>query len=279
MKRIVFIFLGLVLINSCRKPNPNVNVLLESKTYIHLSHTRTSENPMLDNLIENMNFSSYDMIWLGGDLAYHTSADIETMNHIDSIFHVGQETTLWSIGNHDYTSLPLIQEYTNRPAYYAYNQNELTFVVLDTQDDLSSISGEQKDFFLSVADTIENSTHLIILHHKLIWMFGDEFLEPMIPDVANGGLGDCFYCINPNNFYTEIYPTLVDIQNQGIEVICIGGDVGFNTKEFQYTTPEDIQFLASGISWGDNQNNKALIFHHNLVDKTLDWEFKRLLDL
>jgi hypothetical protein len=256
-----------------------VTPLSISKEYLHISHTRTDKNPHLDSIVESADYNKYDMLLLGGDLAISTSINEKAISHVDSIFNLGNPNTLWSLGNHDYKNLVRVKEYTKRAPYYSYNKNGITFIVLDTQDSLSNIVGEQKKFFNSVIDTIQQSSHLIVLHHKLIWMYGNSQLEPRINKEANGNLGDCFYCTNPNNFYSDIYPKLLKIKQKGIEVICLGGDIGFKTKEFDYTTPEGIHFLASGIEHGDNKTNKALLFKHNVLTKHLEWEFIPLTNL
>jgi len=273
-------FISLIyLISSCKKsetPSPKVDPT--RKNYIHVSHTRTAANPYMDSVIESIDYQKFDMVWLGGDLAYLTSQDDETMSHIDSILDLGSFNTLWSLGNHDYSDLDRIQSFTNRPLYYSYNNDGITYIVLDTQDSLSNVVGFQKELFDYVVDTISKSSHLVIIHHKLIWMYNNPDLEPQIDSIPNGGFGDCFYCINPNNFYTDLYPKLVEVKRRGIEVICIGGDIGFNTKEFQYTTKEGIHLLASGIATG-SIGNKALIFNHDITNKRLIWEYKLISEL
>ena len=276
------LILLVVLISSCKKEEvviiqPPV-IIPEIHNYLHISHTRTNSNPDMDSIAEGIDYSNYDMLWLGGDLAHLTSNDDETMWHVDSIFDIGNTNTLWALGNHDYSDLDRIQTFTNRSPYFAYNKNGITFIILDTQDSLSNIIGLQKELFDSVVDTIQDSSHLIVLHHKLIWMYDNPVLESQIPSVSNGELGDCFYCINPNNFYSDIYPKLLAVMQQGIEVICIGGDIGFNTNEFEYLTPEGIHFLASGIHAGYS-GNKALLFNHDITNKLLTWEFKLIADL
>jgi len=246
--------------------------------YLHLSHTRTDSNPYMDSLVEKVDFNKFDMLWLGGDLAQSTSADNNTMTHIDSIFDVRNTKTLWTLGNHDYKDLNRVKQFTNRPSYYSINHNRITLVVLDTQDSLSNIISAQKEFLIGVLDTIQESTHLILLHHKLIWMYDNSYLESQISSIPNGGLGSCFYCINPNNFNSQIYPKLVDIKKKGIEVICIGGDIGVKAKEFEYLTPEGIYFLASGIN-SNKKNNKALLFSHDITNASLTWDFKLITDL
>jgi len=246
--------------------------------YLHLAHTRTAANPSMDQVAESIDYSFYDMLWLGGDMALSSSLDDVTMEHLDSILDLGNDQTLWALGNHDYADLDRIQAYTHRPPYYAYYRDKITFLVLDTQDSLSNITGQQRELFDRVTDTLQTTTHLVLLHHKLFWMYGNDDLQPYINTIPNGGFGDCFYCINPNNFYSDLYPVLLEIEAKGIEVICVAGDIGFHANEFEYTTPEGVQFLASGINAG-HVNNQALVFKHDVINDSLYWEFTLLSDL
>ncbi len=273
------LLLSLILIFfSCGKDeNNNVDGLRIIK-YLHLSHTRTNSNPGMDPVAEGIDYSKYDMLWLGGDLAAATSWDDSTMSHVDSIYNLGSSNTLWSLGNHDYDDLPRITMYTHRPAYYAAYKNGITFIVLDTQDSLSNIVGDQQIFFNDVVDTIQESSHLVVLMHKLIWMFGNTELESEISAITNGGFGSCFYCINPNNFYEDIYPKLLTVKQRGIAVICVSGDIGFNVKEYSYKSPEGIDFLASGINFSGS-NNRALLFYHDISTKRLTWSYVPLAAL
>lgn len=278
-KRKLFALSPLLLILCFSCPNSKIKEQpLKIKKYLHLSHTRTNSNPKMDSLVERIDFNKFDMLWLGGDLAHLTSADDNTMTHIDSIFNVGEKKTLWALGNHDYTNLNRIKQFTNRLPYYSINENNITLVVLDTQDSLSNIVGVQKEFLFRVLDTIKESTHLFILHHKLIWMYNNSQLEHQTSSISNARIGGCFYCINPNNFNSEIYPKLVEIRKKGVKVFCIAGDIGFKAKEFEYLTPEGIYFLASGIS-SNKKNNKALLFSHDVINDSLTWKFELITDL
>jgi len=273
------LLISIIFITSCKKDEiiPTVDIPVTGK-YISLGHTRTDSNPNMDLLVENIDYSTYDMLWLGGDLAFLTSDNDETMAHVDSIFDVGSLNTLWALGNHDYSDLDRVNSFTNRSPYYAYNKNGITFIVLDTQDSLSNIIDLQKELFDSVVDTIQESSHLILVHHKLIWMYDNTDLESQISSISNGQFGDCFYCINPNNFYTDIYPKLLEVKQRGIEILCIAGDIGKKAKEFEYVSDEGIYFLATGI-WDGSSDNKALLFDHDVSNKLLTWEFKLLTDL
>lgn len=270
-------FICSLLFFACTPQNKQVETDPFVKQYLHISHTRTNKNPKLDNVVEQTNFDKYDMLWLGGDLAQLTSAIDSTIWHVDSIFNLKSPNTLWALGNHDYTDLERVQKITARPPYYSFHKNGITLVVLDTQDSLSNIVGAQKEFLFGILDTISNSSHLVILHHKLLWMYNQVELEPQIPEVSNAALGDCFYCINPNNFNSEVYPKLVEVKKSGVEVICIGGDIGFQTKQFEYKTAEGIYYLASGIRANEKGNN-ALLFSHDLKTQNLSWEFIELIN-
>lgn len=272
--KIVFPLLLIIIMFSCKDDFTQPSI----RKYIHISHTRTDSNPFVYGPAEVINYNLFEMKWLGGDLAYLTTLDNRTMRHIDSVFDVGSNNTLWALGNHDYSDLEKYQEFTNRPPFYTYTKDGICFVVLDTQDSLGHIIGQQKELLDQVIDTIQHSSHLILLHHKLIWMYDDPILEPQIPSVSNGILGDCFHCINENNFNRDIYPSLVEVRQRGIEVICIGGDIGNKIAEFEYTTPESIYLLASGIST-KRSDNKALVFVHNIENRELSWSFRLLEDL
>lgn len=272
--RVSVFFTIFLLFISCNKDN----TIGPHKCYLHLSHTRTNSNFYTNPEVENIDFNRFDMLWLGGDLALSTSSNNITMDRVNRIYNIQDRNTLWSLGNHDYYDIKRIENYTKRPSFYTTFQNGITFIVLDTQDSLSNIVNIQKDFLLEVLDTIQESNHLIILHHKLIWMYDNDLLESQIPDVSNTVLGNCFYCLNPNNFYSEIYPKLVEVINKGIEVFCIGGDIGTNSNEFEHLTDEGIYFLASGIN-SKFDDNKAILFYHDLLNNNLTWSFEFLTDL
>ena len=275
--RFRILLLAMISLSACQDDDDTMTSE-SGMTYLHLSHTRLDVNPLIDDAAAEINYGLYDVVMLGGDLAQSSSADDETMIHLDTIFDLSDETTLWSLGNHDYSDLDRIMEYTDRLPYYAYHSDGVTFVVLDTQDSLSHIKGNQLDFFNDVVDTIASSSHLIVMSHKLIWMPGNAELEPMIEDVANGEFDSCNFCTNPNNFYQDLYPSLVELEEKNVEVICIGGDIGTREKSFSHRTAEGIDLLASGIESGD-RGNQALVFEYDMSERQLTWEFVDIEEL
>jgi hypothetical protein len=228
--------------------------------------------------VARIDFKQFDYLWLGGDLAENSSKDSSSIMYLDTVFDLQSHNTFWSAGNHDYVHSELIRDITSRETFYFVKKNGLMIVVIDTQLDQCHIGGQQKSMLESALKNIAGSTHLILLHHKLIWMYNDEVLEMQIDSVSNAPVGDCIFCIYPNNFNQEIYPMLVEIRSQGIEVICIGGDIGKKTSEFEYVTPEGIHFLASGIN-ANEAGNKALLFEHDRETDQLSWKYVLLTDL
>lgn len=242
--------------------------------YVHIAHTRTNTNTKIDTAVLGIDFNSYDMVLLGGDMELSTSSHIKNTSYIDSIFGVSKPTTLWSYGNHDdFSNLQLLQKTTNKKPYYAYYQYGITFLVLHTQDTEPLFSGAQLSLINHVLDTIQKSSHLVLLHHKLLWLRDSPDHEFPKSRIANGYIDKtCYSCVNPNNFYTAIYPKLVDIKQRGVEVICLAGDIGRYVQEFEYQTKDGIDFLASGIEY-NTSGNKVLMFKHSPKKRSLSWEF------
>lgn len=254
-------------------------VLTKNETFIHISHTSiTGVSNKLDSLVQRIPLSKYDLVLLGGDLCENSSLDISTMYYIDSIFDINNPKTLWSIGNHDYDNLSNFSAVNNKPRYYARFHHGITFLVLDTQDSLSNFIGNQLQLIENVTDTINESEHLIVMSHKMIWMLDSGPLEPRINTTSNGPTGTCHWCINDNNFYTDVYPRLLQVKSRGINIICVGGDIGKYVQQFSYTTPDDIEFLASGICSGCAVNY-CLVFEYNIGRRELTWNYQLLTDL
>lgn len=245
------------------------------ETFIHLSHFRMTENHQFNSQLSTIDFKVYDLRLLGGDLALDTSGDPAVMDTLDRWFDLKSEQTLWALGNHDYNDLNRVESYTNRPPVYTYTYKSICFLVLDTQDDYSNYSGEQLALIKTVLDTLEDSEYLFLLHHKLNWLYGHPDLEAQIDDLANGRFGDCFYCTNPNNFYQEIYPMLKGLADEGTEIYCVGGDLGYHTKTFYFSPDENIHFLASGMN-GLDEDNAVIIFEYDPISHKLDWSFQKL---
>lgn len=241
--------------------------------YLFLAHPRHNNKDLqrVDSLVEKIPFDNYDAILLGGDLTANSSREDSTMKYLDKIFDLSSPKTLLAQGNHDVDDLSRLLRYTQKATFYTYTENQITFVVLDTQKDNCSIKDEQLTMLQNIADTLSQSDQLVIIHHKLLWMPDHPDLANQISQVSNAGICPYTFCLFENNFWEDVYPLLLNIKNQGKQVILIGGDLGFKTKYFEYTTPEGIVLLGSGIDQGD-PDNQVLLLKKDSETKTLSWE-------
>lgn len=268
------IVLMFLLFTSCQKE--------EHATYLHIAHTRSYDGSKdrLMSEVEALDLKKYEVLMLGGDLVLESTGDRKTLNHLDEVFDLSKDHVLWTLGNHDYRNHPeWIPEVTKRPNAFSFYKNNISYLVFDSQEDHCNTTGAQKEMLDKVVKTLKSeTTHLIILHHKLIWMMDKGKLQNEINEVSNGGAGDCFYCVPENDFYSKVFPKLIEVQKKGIQVICIAGDIGAKKDQFEHQTKEGIYFLASGLK-DQAKSNKVLLFDHNLETGNLTWAFEELENL
>lgn len=226
------------------------------KNFIYLSHTRLNTNDSIFNKVYDLNLNYYDMTLLGGDLGNITFKD-SLIFHLDKVFDLKNENTLWSIGNHDNTSNEKFFFHTGKNKFNTSVKANTSFITLDSQDSLSSIVGKQREFFFNVLDTIQTK-NIVILSHKLVFMDKHPVMDGLINEVCNGIKGDCYYCHNSNNFQSEIYPQLVRVRNSGKNIFWIGGDLGVKTSKLEFIDDNGIVFLGNGL-WFLNTENQVLI--------------------
>lgn len=270
-----FLLSLLLVMIGCKKESLPTN----KKRILHIAHTRSSVDGIVNNKIRAVDYAAFDVLCLGGDIDGHTTADERIIALWDELFSFSEPTTLWTLGNHDIDNRELVEKFTKRPTFYTWNYESITFLVLDDQLDRTNIIGNQLALVENLADTIQETDHLIVLTHNLLWMYGNEILEPLVDEISNAPIGNCLFCIKPNNFYEAVYPQLLKVKEKGINVLCIAGDLGVKTNEFEYLTPEGIHFLASGVDIEQNIDNQALVLELAIDDATVDWRFHSLSDL
>jgi len=271
--------------------------------YLFLGHIydwRAKDDNEIDRRFGAFNFEAYDQIWLGGDLCARTNEAESTLNYLDSIFDLSAATTHWSLGNHDVGNGPLewIEARTKRKTYYTTTFNGLTLAVLNTNefhhpnytpkpDECALLEG-QLEMLEHLADTIQSSSHLILLHHYNLLtneLSGGSLSLDTIFNLYRPGLQ--VNCAGTQTFEQRIYPVLKTVQEKGVQVILVSGDLGQRSKSFEYQTAAGIWFLGSGInnsSVGDYLPNyvtdtspdKILIFEHDVLQKKIYWRFEFL---
>jgi len=277
MKNLSLLLLSFLVLFSDKKTKVEANPP-QLERILHISHTSYKKQGDIHWKLKEIPLINYNMRLLGGDLDIHTSSDINNLKNWDTLFNFSAPSTLWSVGNHDDTNRDFIERFTERPLFYSYTYRDISFLVLDTEEKLSKISGEQLDLVQSVTKDLAGINHLIVLTHKLLWLQGNEALQDFLKPIPNGRPGDCDYCTNPNNFYKDVYPYLVEVQKRGTQVWCIAGDIGKNVNEFNYTLPEGVRLLASGLNL-KKKENKALVLERNYGEKNLSAKYVCIEDL
>ena len=234
-----------------------------------------------------MDLSQYENIWLGGDICAQSSRKEETLDYIDGLFDVGKEGNHWALGNHDVTTkrYDWIKERTKRPDFYSEYNDGMTVMVLNAnwyEPECEKLE-EQYTMFENVCDTIQKSSHLVLLSHHIIW--SDIEGMPSMWEKANANKP--FWeskCGTPetSRFQDILYDQLVEVQKRGVQVVFISGDYGQKDKFFEEQTDDGVWFLASGIDRHNRHfsdslksivKDKVLHLQHNSEERSLSWEF------
>ncbi len=289
-KRFLFYILLLFFIVSCTKddpeeivPNPE-NVI---NSYIFMGHTYAS-NIAVDERIESLNFDQYEQIWLGGDICAETTDDFGTLIYLDGIFDLGSANTHWTLGNHDVRNgnIDWIVDVTGKETFHVQYFNNVTLLVLNTNLNYGGIVdcenvNAQYELIKDVCDTIQKSSHLIVLTHNVVWADIDDNM--MVEDYANTvNSSVIFRCSPDQNFEEAVFPLFENVMRKEIQVIFIAGDFGQNATSYEFISDNGMIFLGSGIAsdvpyneqfptWG--LPDKVLVFDHDTLNKDISWQF------
>ena len=245
--------------------------------FIFVPHPRSEDrtNQSVYPGILNIDFTNYDVRMLGGDITYSTSKDSATLAYCDNLFNIGSPNTLWSLGNHDVQSgnRSLIKKFTGRESFYSYGRDGVTFIVLDTELDANGfantfIKDEQLQMVQSVCDSITESSVLILLLHRFMWMINNDYFKTMLTD----SIAASSRSMDTTNFYSDIYPLLQEVKNKGIKVLVFGGDK--SKINIAYSPEDSITFYAARLAddLPDSINN-VIILDYNLRSKKITYNF------
>jgi len=259
----------------------SISIFGQDLKYIFIGHCYQpdTQGDKVDYRLEEFDFSAYKGVWLGGDVCSEALLKYSTVKYIDSLFNLGNPETHWTMGNHDARNgnWEYITDYSYRNTYYAYSSNKLTRIVLNTNlvpTDCESMD-EQYQIIMNVCDTIQDSKYLILIMHHGLW---DNV--PGLPPTSEYAQSHLQYwnsnCYDVNsNFVNSVYPKLIEVEQKGIQVICIMGDIGDRTNKFEVISDDGIQFLGSGLYHNEADNN-VLVLDYKLPEYDLSWEFVNL---
>ena len=274
---------------SCHQ-DPENEQMKDHFNYIFLGHIYETESTF-DRRLLNIDFDYFDQIWLGGDICSETTKEIETLDFLDYFFDLSSPNTHWALGNHDIRNgnVHWITEKTQRPTFYATSFNGITLAVLNTNFHHGGVYdtiqlNRQFDMIQSVCDTIQKSSHLIILSHAVMWKSIDGVED--VNEAANAEFDYVLVHIEPEKRFPDgIYPMLQQVAERGVKVINIAGDFGQKQTAFEAVTDDGIYFIGSGITSETEYNqqfpsqrkpDKILILEHNQKMKEILWDFVKI---
>jgi len=249
--------------------------------YIFLGHIKHAGNKV-DPRVEGIDFAAFDRIWLGGDITIESSIDYKTLEYIDDLFDVSNPSNQWAFGNHDLRSFndEWIRQITGRKTYNTHFENGITTIVLNlfiAPDNCERLD-DQFNMLKNVCDTIQQSSHLIILVHPGVWKDVPGLPNPNKYGHSNqiSWIANCYD--SSAKFIDVVYPMLLAVKNKGITVINVLGDSGYY-KGSSMISDDGIFFLSSGIDHTTEDINgpdRVLIFDHITETSVLTWQFHNL---
>lgn len=268
----IFLFSVFVLTTLCS------HVLIaqtETINYLFMGHPRLDDrdHEYLLPTVEKLDYSKFELLLLGGDLTWNTSAQISTLDYCDRILNLGSPNTHLAIGNHDLDNSANLLSYTKKDRYYSFSRNNITFIILDTELTTPDISGSQLDLIKAVTDTIKSSDYLVLIHHRILWMANNPDLAYLKDSVAASSKN-----LNSSNFFDDVYPELQKVKNKGIPVYCVAGDR--TDVNIEYSIEDSIQFIASGmVGTFPDTTNFTVVFTQLPQEHKLNFAFVPLSEL
>jgi hypothetical protein len=249
--------------------------------YLFVGHPRDDgPGEIVQREVERVDFDRYDLLMLGGDYTWSSTASRSVVDYLDAVFDLGSPSVFAALGNHDTANKNYFTDVTSRPNYYTVRANNIMFAVLDTTNDGQNILGGELQMLEDTVNTMSNCTHLVLIHHHFIWLAD---YAPLAYLYGDARIGASSATLSGLNFYDDVYPLLVQAASNGVEVICIGGDrTGTDTEPFhiEHTTAEGIHFLAAGLKEELTADLRTVIeFEHDTVAETVSWNFVQLTDL
>lgn len=256
------------------------------EVYVFLAHVYATDTT-IDERIPRYRKANHH-VWLGGDICLNTTNSKRIFKYLDHIFDLKSPHTHWAIGNHDlYQETAPIEAFTKKKVDYATYINGITLIVINSNTSRSgidcSVKEKQTDFINGVLDTVQVSSHVILMSHHVFW--GDMNEDSLPVNVyANTNHSDrLFYCEPAMTAKAALYPQLVKVSARGVKVILLAGDLGQKRSAYEYTNSNNITFLGSGGLSNTlyntekfdkaNSDDSILVFTHYPDQNALFWRF------
>ena len=250
--------------------------------YLFIGHPRSDlPGEIVQREVERIDYSAFDLVLLGGDYTLNGTGSRQTVAYLDAIFDFASPATLAALGNHDTANKSYFTNVTGRPRFYAQTTNGITFVVLDTTDDSRNILGAELQMLTDTVAALPANSQLVILHHHIVWLTDNAIHCEHYGD--NTFIAASSSSLSGLNFYSAVYPLLLQARAKGCAVLCLAGDrTGSSTQEYyiDHTTAEGVRFIAAGLQETLTPTLRTVVvLEHDPEAGTLACQFKHLTDL
>ena len=250
--------------------------------YLFIGHPRSDlPGEIVQREVERIDYSAFDLVLLGGDYTLNGTGSRQTVAYLDAIFDFASPSTLAALGNHDTANKSYFTDATGRPRFYARTVNGITFVILDTTDDSQNILGAELQMLTETVAALPADSQLVIVHHHILWLTDNAINCEHYGD--NTFIAASSSSLSGRNFYSAVYPLLVQARAKGCGVLCLAGDrTGSSTAEYyiDHTTAEGVRFIAAGLQDTLTPSLRTVVvLEHDPEASTLACRFTHLTDL
>ena len=261
--------------------------------YVFMGHTYRYNNPgpryIVDPRIQDFDYTGYSRTWLGGDISSEATLNRGNFVYLDSVFDLMAPTTQYALGNHDIRNgnIQYYREATGRKSYNVYSANGIVSLCMNSQLNPSNCEDLNLQFQMlkNVCDTIQNSSHLVLIMHNCLFYGVPNIPPPNTFAHSNFTNWNANCSSSTQTFTTAIYPMLEAVKEKGIMVHVIMGDTGTSVKQFHQESTDSIHFFASGIGnskyldsavLATKPLDRVLVFEHVLATQEMTWQFQDL---
>ena len=290
---------GLLLLLGCRTEPP--------RRFLALGHIYRWDdtNDRMDPRIDALDLSTYDGIWLLGDLTGRTAERATTLDYLDRKFRLGSADTHWSLGNHDLIGGDTTHfvRRTGRPTFYyapavapglnvlVLNTNLFLWPGSDAADHRCVQLARQAALVARAAAQQRAGDHLVVLHHHALLPQERADTLPSLNLVWNYYHPEFWTaCDTARTVATHYLPAFDAAAARGARVVMVGGDIGQRTKQFAHRDERGLLWLGTGINNSmdpafappyvtDTSADHLLELRYDPDGRTLDHRFVPLRDL
>ena len=287
MVRSTLAILGIFMLMSGCRPKAKVNLTFRNpEVYVFLAHCYARDY-VIDRRIPKITSANHHF-WLGGDICLNTANDTGMLKYLDYFFDLKSPETHWTPGNHDlHDGFGKIEEFTGKPEYYAADVNGITLIVINSNrtDRLYSCqeAEAQTEFVISVLDTVQKSSHVILMSHHIFWSRMNKDSVPVSSYANTNHSHKLWKCDTEERAHDILLPRFNKLLDKGIGVILLAGDMGQKRSAYEHTNENGLVFLGNGglsdMLYNNEKFPKAasddsvLVFTHYPDRRTLSWKF------